>query len=147
MMPMTPRRYMSVAESAVLESALPTGMTSDMRDVALCLFEALVLADERAGQAEPGSAWAAQLSLWASQVLMQMQHLANEKGGAAIYFAKGVTIHLSARDREMCARFRGNNYRDLARDYGLTEMRVRQIVDAWQREAFLRRQGGLPGLD
>ena len=53
---------------------------------------------------------------------------------------------LSARDRQMCAKFRGNNYFALAREYGLTEMRVRQIVDAWQREQFLRRQGRLPGL-
>lgn len=144
---MTPRRFMSTAEAQVLESALPPGLTQDMRDVALCLFEALVLADERAGQAQPAPNWVTQLGLWTAQVLMQMQHLANEKGGAAIYLAKGVAMHLSARDREMCARFRGNNYRALAREYGLTEMRVRQIVDAWQREAFLSRQGNLPGLD
>ena len=36
---------------------------------------------------------------------------------------------------------------ELAREYGLTEMRVRQIVDTWQRECFARRQGRLPGLD
>ena len=47
----------------------------------------------------------------------------------------------------MCAKFRGNNYFALAREYGLTEMRVRQIVGAWQQEQFLRRQGQLPGLD
>mgnify|MGYP002151237351 CR=1 FL=1 len=56
-------------------------------------------------------------------------------------------VALTARDREMCARFRGNNYFALAREYGLTEMRVRQIVGAWQQEQFLRRQGQLPGLD
>ena len=64
-----------------------------------------------------------------------------------MYLAKGVAMHLSARDRELCAKFRGNNYRELAREYGLTEMRVRQIVDTWQRECFARRQGRLPGLD
>ena len=62
-------------------------------------------------------------------------------------FCAAPVIVLSARDREMCARFRGNNYFALAREYGLTEMRVRQIVGAWQQEQFLRRQGQLPGLD
>jgi Mor family transcriptional regulator len=46
----------------------------------------------------------------------------------------------------MCAEFRGD-YQVLARKYNLTEMRVRQIVDSWQRAQFLARQQGLPGLD
>ena len=66
--------------------------------------------------------------------------------GAPLYLAKGVAVHLSARDRRMCVEFRGD-YRVLAKKYGLTEMRVRQIVDAWQREKYLARQRGLPGLD
>ncbi len=143
---MNDRRFMSAAEASGLEAALPPGLTADMRDVALCLFEALVLTDPRAGAPQPDPAWQGQLGTWTTQVLMQMQHLANEKGGAAIYFAKGVAMHLSSRDREMCGKFRGNNYRDLAREYGLTEMRVRQIVDAWQRERFLARQSSLPGI-
>jgi hypothetical protein len=138
---------MSAAEAQAMEAGLPPGLTPEMRDMALCLFEALVIDDARCGQPAPASDWAAQLQLWARQVLMQLQHLANEKGGTAIYLAKGVAVHLSARDREMCGKFRGNNYRELAREYGLTEMRVRQIVDAWQRERFLSRQHGLPGFD
>lgn len=63
-----------------------------------------------------------------------------------MYLAKGVTAHLSVRDRKMCGEFRGD-YKLLARKYNLTEMRVRQIVDAWQRAQFLNRQRGLPGLD
>lgn len=136
---------MTAAEVAVLECQLPPGLTPDMRDVALCLFEALLLEDERCGN-RPDGGWGQQLETWARQVLMQLQHLAAEKGGAAIYLAKGVAVHLSARDREMCAKFRGD-YKVLAREYDLTEMRVRQIVDAWQREQFLRRQAMLPGLD
>lgn len=144
---MAQRRYLTDAEAQVLEVCLPPGLTAEMRDVALCLFEALAIEDERCGQPEPATDWAAQLRAWAKQVLMQLQHLANEKGGTAIYLAKGVAVHLSARDREMCGKFRGNNYRELAREYGLTEMRVRQIVDTWQRERFLARQQGLPGFD
>lgn len=133
-------------ELAVLEGQLPEGLTPDMRDVALCLFEALLLADSRCGQSAPAADWLQQLQAWSAQVMMQLQHLANQKGGAAIYLAKGVTVHLSARDRTMCSEFRGD-YKVLARKYNLTEMRVRQIVDAWQRARFLSRQQGLPGLD
>lgn len=140
-------RFMSASEAAVLDGMLPPGLTPDMRDVALCLFEALVLQDARAGQKHLVGSWAEQLAAWAQQVLMQLQHLAEQKGGRALYLAKGVAMYLSARDRELCAKFRGDNYRALAREYGLTEMRVRQIVDTWQRECFARRQGRLPGLD
>lgn len=145
---MTKPRRMSTAELAVLEALLPHGLTDGMRDVATCLFEALLLNDDRTGQAQPAPDWIEQLKAWADQVLMQMQHLANEKGGSApIYFAKGVVMRLHPRDREMCAKFRGNNYDELAAEYDLTEMRVRQIVGAWQRERFLSRQQVLPGLD
>lgn len=47
----------------------------------------------------------------------------------------------------MCGEFRGDNYDFLARKYGLTEMRVRQIVNDWQKEQFRVRQGRLPGID
>jgi len=133
------------AELTVLEAMLPEGLTPDMRDVAVCLFEAPVLADPRCGQF-PAQDWGDQLQAWASLALMQLQHLANQKGGVVMYLAKGVTAHLSARDRKMCAEFRGD-YKLLARKYNLTEMRVRQIVDTWQRAQFLNRQQGLPGLD
>lgn len=140
-------RNMTIAEAAVLDGLLPAGMTPDMRDVAMCLYEALVLNDARAGQAAPGAEWLGQLRSWAQQVLMQLQRLADQKGGHPLYIAKGIAVHLTARDRTICLAFRGNNYRELARANGLTEMRVRQIVDAFQREQFLRRQGNLPGFD
>ncbi|MEG0920308.1 MAG: Mor transcription activator family protein [Comamonas sp.] len=140
-------RNMTSAEAAILDGLLPVGMTPDMRDVAMCLYEALVLNDCRAGQVGPSAEWLAQLNTWANQVLMQLQRLADQKGGHPLYIAKGIAVHLTARDRTICAGFRGNNYRELARKNGLTEMRVRQIVDAFQREQFLRRQGNLPGFD
>lgn len=140
-------RRMSLAELEVLEALLPPGLTPDMREVAQCLFEALVLQDERAGQSPAHNApWCDQLQQWARQALMQLQHMADKIGGVAIYLAKGVAVHLSARDSKMCAEFRGD-YKTLARKYGRTEMRVRQIVDAWQRVQYLQRQQGLPGLD
>ena len=140
-------RNMTVAEAAILDGLLPAGMTPDMRDVAMCLYEALVLHDQRAGQTAPAADWQQQLVTWANQVLMQLQRLADQNGGHPLYIAKGIAVHLTARDRTICNGFKGNNYRELARAYGLTEMRVRQIVDAYQREQFLRRQGNLPGFD
>ena len=139
-------RHVTEAELAVLEAMLPDGLTPDMRGVAQCLFTALALQDPRVGQAQPMGAWLAMLQAMAQAVLVQLQCLCTEMGGAAIYLAKGVAVHLSARDRKMCSEFRGD-YKVLARKHGLTEMRVRQIVDAWQRERYLARQHGLPGLD
>ena len=141
------RRFMSSAEIAVLEELLPEKLTESMRGVAVCMFEALVVLDKRAGQAAPAGPWLEQLQTWADQVLIQMQHLADVVGGEAIYFAKGITMRLSARDHEMFAKFRGNNVRQLAKEYQITSTRVRQIMAAVQREQFLLRQGCLPGLE
>ena len=135
---------MNQSEVAVLEQLLPDGLTADMRDVAVCLFEALLLGDERTGQVPAAPGWHAQLTAWAHQVLAQLQHLAAQKGGCTFYLPRSVAVHLTARDRELCSKFKGNNYYALAREYDLTEMRVRQIVDQWQRLKFKTRQGVLP---
>ncbi|MDD5479656.1 Mor transcription activator family protein [Rhodoferax sp.] len=140
------QRFVSACELAVLEVLLPQGLTPDMRDVAQCLFAPLVLNDDRCGQSVLVPDWQAQLQAWAKMVLMQLQYMADEIGGSAIYLAKGVAVHLSLRDRQMCAEFRGD-YKVLARKYDRTEMRVRQIVDAYQKAQYLQRQQGLPGLD
>lgn len=140
-------KHMTESEASVLERELPHGLTEEMRDVALCLYEALVISDERAGQKVPGATWLAQLTTWSHQVLGQMQHLINQKGGRSVYLAKSIAMQLSARDRELCAKFRGDNYYELAREHDLTEMRVRQIIDQWQRLRYQARQAVLPGLD
>jgi hypothetical protein len=143
---MMSERYMSEAELNVLEGKLPERLKPAMRDVALCLFEALVLSDERCGRSRVEGDWLVQLQAWAAQALMQLQHLASQKGGFTIYLSKGISVHLSERDHKMCTEFRGD-YDVLALKYGLTPMRVRQIVDAWQRARFLDRQQSLDGLD
>lgn len=139
-------RRVTAAELAVLEAVLPDGLTPDMQCFASWLFVALVRQDPRAGQAAPDAKWLAMLQAFAQAVLVQVQCVCTEMGGASLYLAKGVTVALTARDRQMCSEFRGD-YKVLARKYNLTEMRVRQIVDAWQRELYLSRQQGLPGLD
>ena len=144
---MAERNYLSPAEAAVVQALLPPGLTPEMADVAYCLFEALVLADRRAGTPAPDGPWLHALHAMARAVVLQIKHLAAEKGGSTIYLAKGVAVWLSARDRQLCAEFRGDNYAYLARKYDLSEMRVRQIISAWRQEQFLARQGRLPGLD
>jgi Mor transcription activator family len=139
-------RHVSAAELSVLEALLPPGLTPAMRDVAQCLFAPLVMTDARCGTPAPGPDWLGQLHAYAQTALMQLQYLAAQMGGEAIYLAKGIAVHLSVRDRKMCAEFRGE-YKLLGRKYGITEMRCRQIVDAWQRAEYLSRQSGLPGLD
>lgn len=79
----------------------------------------------------------------AEMALAQTEHLSQTLGGGNFYMHKGTGFRLSQRDREMCARFNGHNYAQLARDYQRSEMRVRQIIDTWQRAEFNRRQGGL----
>ena len=143
----TPRRYLSAAEADVLEALLAPELTPDMREVALCLYEAQAMGDARCGQRQPDADWRAVLTGMARLAVVQLLHLAREIGGRAVYLAKGVAVRLSARDRELCGKFRGNNYAQLAAEYDLTEMRVRQIIGAWRLEQFERRQGRLPGLD
>lgn len=144
---MTPARRLTAAEAAVLDQHLPAGLTEEMHDVAWCLFEAVALMDSRAGQERPDAAWLGVLAAMARIVSAQLQHLSQKKGGKAIYLAKGIAVFLTARDLQMCAEFRGNNYDALARKYDLTEMRVRQIIGTWQEQRFRDRQGRLPGLD
>lgn len=134
---------LSADEAAVLDAALPEGMTEPMRELAWYLFEALVR------RSPPATRELRQHGLrdMAATVIAQMDNIASNLGGGAIYFAKGVAVALDARDRAMCAKFTGNNYRELAREYDLTEMRVRQIINAWLRERFEKCQGRLPGMD
>lgn len=140
-------KHMSDAEAQVLEASLPDGLTDPMRELALCLYRALVEHDARAGATAPSGEWQRALIATAAAVVRQLEVVAEHIGGGAIYIAKGVLVRLSARDREMCAKFRGNNYTQLAREYDLTEMRIRQIVGAWMAEERARRQGNLPGFD
>lgn len=143
---MTQPARLTEAESAVLDATLPAGLKPDMRDVALCLFEVLVFDAGGGGSAKPSADWLLQLQRLAKLALAQLDHLAQQKGGQNFYLGKNVGVYFSARDEQMCRKFRGD-YRVLALEFGLTEMRVRQIVDAWQREQYAQRQGRLLGLD
>lgn len=71
------------------------------------------------------------------------EHIRQEWGGQMQYIPKGMLFELSQRDMEIFEKFRGDNYSQLAREYDLTEVRVRQIVNAVRAEEMRKRQGGL----
>ena len=54
-------------------------------------------------------------------------------GGNAVYIHEWETVIMGARDRKIKRDFNGNNYRELAKEYGLTVSRIRQIVDDGER--------------
>ncbi len=50
-------------------------------------------------------------------------------GGTSVYVPRKERILLKARNEEIKREFVGNNYGGLAAKYGLTERRIRQIID------------------
>lgn len=56
-------------------------------------------------------------------------HLVELCGGQDLYIPKMETLTRVSRDRDICARFNGSNYRALAAQYRLSERRIRKIVN------------------
>lgn len=119
--------------TAVLDPSTP----ATVREIAENLFVVLV-------SSEPVKPVAARALVLAQLAQAQVERLCANMGGMNWYLNKGVILKLSKRNREMCAKFRGD-YKVLARAYDLTEQQVRNIVDAWQHEEFARRQSALFG--
>lgn len=117
---------------ALLDPAYP----DNLRTVAEWLFVQAAEDEEPA----PSAQRLGQLALLA---LRQTERLSTEIGGAALYLNKGIRYRATLRDRDMYERFNGRNYDELARAYGLTSMRVRQIISAMLADDLARRQGKL----
>ena len=49
-------------------------------------------------------------------------------GGSYIYIIKPDTVVRSERNAEICRKFNGSNYNQLAMEYNLTENRIRSIL-------------------
>lgn len=49
-------------------------------------------------------------------------------GGGDVYVCKADTITRLSRNKEICEKFDGENYRELAKEYGLTDRWVRAIT-------------------
>lgn len=54
--------------------------------------------------------------------------LAGKMGGSTLYLPKIDTLYRGVRDKKIRQEFTGGNYTSLAKKYGLTERRVRNIV-------------------
>lgn len=57
-----------------------------------------------------------------------VQCLREHWAGQSVYFSKGIKGKFSKRNQTISKAFNGSNYCHLAREYGLTEVRIRQIV-------------------
>ena len=54
--------------------------------------------------------------------------LVQHYGGSYIYINKPDTVTRKERDAEICRKFNGKNYCQLAQEYNLTENRIRSIL-------------------
>ena len=57
-----------------------------------------------------------------------MEQIAHVLGGRSYYISKGRYLMLERMYRAIRANFNGNNHAELAREHGITEMRIRQIL-------------------
>jgi len=55
-------------------------------------------------------------------------------GGQSIYVPFGLALKTRHRDLKIYADFTGENYKELARKHGVSEMRIRQIVSAVRKQ-------------
>lgn len=117
----------------VLNDALPEGLHPTLVEMAEQMF--LALAEDAEAVQVLGKPRLAQI------VADQVDRVALRCGGGQFYLPKGLALKLSQRDREIFDRFNGRNKRELAREYGVSEMRIDQIVAAVRRAEFERRQG------
>ncbi len=67
------------------------------------------------------------LGLCAAQISYQIAH---ELGGQAVYIPKGTNALNEAKAKAIVEAFTGNNAPALARKHGVTETRIRQILNA-----------------
>ncbi|VFR54777.1 hypothetical protein BRI6_1096 [plant metagenome] len=131
----TNHQLLTAAEVAALEAHFDEGYPEALRDIAQSLYAVLARRDDlvktltAAGLADLAVALTEGLSM--------------DLGGRTFYLNKGAAFRLGPRNRRMCAEFHGTNYAELAKRYGLSDVRVRQIVDGHLRQHYLGRQGNL----
>lgn len=116
-----------------LESALDPAFPERLRDIATCLYVEII-----------GNAVTAKLKReeLAALAIAQTIRMSAELGGHSFYMHKAISFRLTPRNRQMCSEFRGD-YIALARKYKLTDQQVRNIVNAWQEQEFLKKQNPL----
>lgn len=120
---------------APLERLFDDAYPERLREIATCLFLELLDAD--------GLAQLLGVPRLAQLALDQTERLSFDLGGESFYMHRGVRYRLSLRDRQIVDEFNGRNQHQLARQHGLSVMRIYQIIAAWREEEIARRQGQL----
>lgn len=75
--------------------------------------------------------------------IRQVGEICAQLGGATFYLMKGTSYATAERNQAIWRDFNGHNYIELARQYSLTEMQIRNIIEIIRSEEIKARQGRL----
>ena len=121
---------------APLEALMPPGWPDVWRSFATSFYITLLSA--------PGSGTVPPTSLASLAVALNLG-IAQDEGGTQPYIPVGADVMSSARARRVVELLeRGQSYKQVADETGITASRVRNIERAWRREQLALRQGTLP---
>lgn len=136
------KRPLSLADLQSLLQLIPEKYPDTWKQIATALYSGMVQmtnAHRSGGPLErTETLMVARMSLELTQIL------ADAIGGDTIYIPTGHAMRADETARQVLMAFRGNNHSDVARQFGITTSRVRQILRQYQREEFEKRQGKLP---
>lgn len=130
----TNRKVITMADLQPLHDLLDASYPARLRDVAECLYMQLI--DDKELQHY-------ERSKLAQLAINQTEYLSQELGGVTFYMVKGTSHKQSQRDKAVWERFNGQNYEDLAREFQISVMRVRQIVEKMRAEFIAQNQRSL----
>ena len=133
--PMPDLAHASAALLSVLEAVVPDGLHPTLREMAEEMFLHLVEDEE--------AVTALAHARLAELVVGQIDRVADRLGGCSFYLPKGIGGKLSARDRLIVEAFNGRNKHQLAIAYGVSEVRIDQILKRARQAELARRQGAL----
>lgn len=113
---------MSAEAYQPIEAATPASFTDRLSDVARSMYAVLVDSDKERADDRPVDT--AQLAI---RLVVQLCH---DFGGSTFYLHKAPIAQRkrTSRDEAIAREFNGKNTVELMRRYGLTDMRIRQIV-------------------
>ena len=121
---------------APLEALMPPGWPDVWRSFATSFYITLLSA--------PGSGTVPPTSLASLAVALTLG-IAQDEGGTQPYIPVGADVMSSARARRVVELLeRGQSYKQVADETGITASRVRNIERAWRRGQIALRQGTLP---
>lgn len=120
-----------------LEDMFAVGYPETLRSIARSVFVELM---SKYSNAVPNPRRELRIAKWSIDTA---NRISCDLGGASYYICKYHRVDLNARNWEMYAEFKGNNYRSLSRKYNLTATQVRNIVNACREIKFLERQMSL----